>query len=322
MNDLERADIEIRIKCFDSPNVSLSKEAESLITDLKKIERYIEFMPLGIKDVMLKHLSFKFGNIDRWFKEELDYDISHIEFWKRAMKLWKRTHEAIKDRVCEVTWNNRVHSPLLELALGDYWESKEVDFATLTTARIADASLLPTCSTEKTTMQSKMVDFAIVIKSSFEMSKSIRDKLRNDSFNIDSINHTSVTALRCSPISISIVTKRDTLDVETAIVQLGTWVAAHFARLTQLTKDAKEVKMPALPLLLVQGSEWKFLLADRQEDLILILRGQCLGNTTSIEGCYQVVATIRRLAKWTVEVYRPWFEREVLGLHSALVDTS
>lgn len=39
-------------------------------------------------------------------------------------------------------------------------------------------------------------------------------------------------------------------------------------------------------------------------------------DSASLVGCYRVVALIRELARWSVDVFQPWYQRRVLGMDS------
>jgi hypothetical protein len=92
-------------------------------------------------------------------------------------------------------------------------------------------------------------------------------------------------------------TKRGAVDQDTAYVQLGMWTAAHFAKLRQLTQD-RSAALPVLPVVLVQGHEWKMMLASMKPDPRLeMLAYLSLGDTGTLSGVYRVIAAIRRLAK-------------------------
>ena len=80
-----------------------------------------------------------------------------------------------------------------------------------------------------------------------------------------SVNHSWHTPLLTRPIGINIETKRTGDGWDTAVVQLGIWVAAQFVKLEQLIHDfdADPNQIPFLPIVVVQGHEWYFLAASR-----------------------------------------------------------
>jgi len=112
-------------------------------------------------------------------------------------------------------------------------------------------------------------------------------------------------------IDLSIETKRGDIDEDKANTQLGTWVSAHFAKLSQLTRG--DGHLPLLPMIMIQGNKWEFMIAHKvNARTIKIYRDQSLGDTASILGIYQLLAALRRLTQWMDEVLRPWFEAHVL----------
>ena len=157
-----------------------------------------------------------------------------------------------------------------------------------------------------------MIDYAMVIEPSAGLKEAITDVLIGETGGY-SINHTDAEYLRFSPITISMETKKPGMGQEEAKRQLEIWVAAHFARLRKL--NTRGSRLPYLPLIMIQGSEWSFHIAEMVTNKnIEIYMGGRLGDTASILGVYQLLAGIRRLAKWVYEVYRVWFEREMLGI--------
>jgi hypothetical protein len=158
-------------------------------------------------------------------------------------------------------------------------------------------------------VQSKMVDYAMIIRFAKNLLDRIRDLLRNsDDFNI---NQTDARYVRFRSIGLSIETKREGIDEDKANTQLGTWVSAHFAKLSQLIRDDED--LPPLPLIMIQGNKWKFMIVHKvNARKIEIYRDQSLGETGSILGIYQLLAALRRLAQWMDEMLRPWLEAHVL----------
>jgi hypothetical protein len=138
-----------------------------------------------------------------------------------------------------------------------------------------------------------MVDYGIVIqppdKSTLE---AVIERLCRER-QLDSVNQTDTNHVRFMPIAISIETKRAAIEEDQALLQLNTWVSAHFAKLARLVgshapneKASAEAKakatMPALPLLIVQGHDWKFMIAEKHENQIAIYGGETIGSTKII----------------------------------------
>lgn len=132
-----------------------------------------------------------------------------------------------------------------------------------------------------------------------------------------SVNHSWHAPLRTGPISVNIVTKLTGEGWDTAVVQLGTWVAAHFTKLEHLIHDfdGDADQMPFLPLIIVQGHDWYFLAASRGKyGQTNIWLNEGIGSTSNALGVYQIITTIQYLARWTETVYRPWFYTNALGM--------
>jgi hypothetical protein len=221
----------------------------------------------------------------------------------------------------ESAWNSEVHSSMLRIALEDQ-DACEVWYKDLTSARISQRDLLPNIAGFNA--RSKMVDYGIVIqppeKSTLEASIERLCRERQ----LDSVNQTDPNHVRFMPIAISIETKRAAIEEDQALLQLNTWVSAHFAMLARLVgshapneKARAEAKakatMPALPLVIIQGHDWKFMIAEKDGNQITIYGEETIGSTKKILGIYQILANLRRLAQWVNNDYRPWWTREILG---------
>ncbi|KAF2740440.1 hypothetical protein EJ04DRAFT_455555 [Polyplosphaeria fusca] len=149
------------------------------------------------------------------------------------------SHRCSVNRDHETEWNNRVHTKVLELALGN--DETGVGFRSVTAARITP-EFRPTHSNNLTT--GKIVDYAIHL----EPSGPARDIISSlIGMSTNSINHMSYEGLRARPIAVSIETKTESRTVEEAKVQLGVWVAAQAARIDTLMGQLASlvVKKPA-----------------------------------------------------------------------------
>ncbi|KAF2105199.1 hypothetical protein BDV96DRAFT_592897 [Lophiotrema nucula] len=144
------------------------------------------------------------------------------------------SHRCAENRDHESEWNNRVHTKVLELALGN--DEVSVGFRSVTAARIT-SEFRPTHSPGLTT--GKIVDYAMFL----ELSVPARDAILSlIAMSSESINHVSYEGLRTRPIAISIETKTESRTVEEAKVQLGVWVAAQVARIEALIQQVAVLK--------------------------------------------------------------------------------
>lgn len=255
--------------------------------------------------------------------------LGHDLFWHRVNMIHEASTECLVGAKPEAAWNSEVHSSLLRLALQGHWAAKEVWYEDITQARITDKSLLPWSITGGA-MQSKMVDYAIVINPSLRRSGEPDTSLHNRIIERltrqggdASINQTMADWVRFKPIAINIETKRGAVSEVEGHVQLCTWLTAQYSRLRQLCgteKDTKgryinQVPLPSSPVLFAQGNRWVMMIACiRDNERIDLIRELYLGETGSLAGVYQLIAAIRRLAQWVHDDYRPWFERQVLDV--------
>lgn len=173
----------------------------------------------GIKRIKPYHLDHADDRLTAELTSELQ-TIQSINAFSRRCVL-NRDHES--------EWNNRVHTKVLELALGI--DEARVGFRTVTATRIA-SEFRPTHSPGLTT--GKIVDYAMFL----EPLQPARDALTSlITTSSDSINHVRYEGLRTRPIAISIETKTESRSVEEAKVQLGVWLAGQVARIEALMRQ-------------------------------------------------------------------------------------
>lgn len=281
-----------------------------------------EVIPRHMKTILAEHVGnarpLKAANIARkeWIEDTTDVDgsLGYEKMWEQLSWVMGEAARCNAERMSEASWNEMVHAPVLSLALRGHWLLRGIYYCNITTARISNNSLIPKVA--RKSMGSKMVDYAMVIRPDPEMSQRIRQKLLADG--TWSINQTEAEYVRYNLITISIETKRAAIEEDKAYVQQGIWITAQFSHLERLMKD--DAPFPILPLLMIQGHEWKMLIAENfnTEDNTAAERKMTfaghvrIGATDSVVGIYQIIASLRVLARWIDESYRPWFEEFVL----------
>ena len=245
--------------------------------------------------------------------------LGHEIFWYEVSKITRASNKCQVRAAPEPTWNSEVHSRVLQLALEGHWEGKEISYQDISLARLSNKSLVPWNVTTGA-MQSKMVDYAIIIDPDEDFngdaSKSIHNHIVekvSGEMNA-SINQTAAPYVRYRPIGVSIETKKGLVGEEEAHVQLATWMIAQYTRLRQLMTNQATGKLPSFPVLSVHGQRWFLMIACiRENGHMDLIKELLVGDTGSLAGVYQVIAAIRRIAQWVNDDYRPWFEREILG---------
>lgn len=134
-----------------------------------------------------------------------------------------------ENRDHESEWNNRVHTKVLELALGN--DEAQVGFRSVVAARIT-STYRPTHAPGLTT--GKILDYAMFLEPSRLAHNTITFLTISMSASID---HVSYEALPTRPIAVSIETKTESRTVEEAKLQLGVWLAGQVARIKGLIQQ-------------------------------------------------------------------------------------
>ncbi|PVH91463.1 hypothetical protein DM02DRAFT_734165 [Periconia macrospinosa] len=214
----------------------------------------------------------------------------------------------------EASWNGRVHTYLLDLALYNEAFRGKIGFLGCTRARIEPESLLP-MDYAGIRIESKMVDFVLYLDPDESMHDGLRTLAARDPFTTAAWNHTRYAPLQKRPVAISIETKLTGRDWDTAKIQMSIWVASQLNKLEELvTHEGRGLSgLPFLPVIVIQGHEWYFLAATRVQGETVLWERVLVGSTQTILGVYQIVAAVQVLGRWCDDVYRPWFRAQVVG---------
>lgn len=320
--DMQLAKVSVKNTTFGAPGRELPASANDLYRAIRSIDLHRHVLPSAIRSII--------KNTVEDLDEDMYYNISsddtedpqiHHARWQRILRVLDAARECKDGDYPKSAWNSEVHSRVLRIAL-EGRESTQVWYKDLTSARISERGLLPNIPGFSPKL--KMVDYGIVIQPTVDsiLEASIERLCREQQ--LESVNQTNPNHVRFTPMAVSIVTKRAAIEEDQAILQLNNWVSAHFAKLDSLVgsyapneKAKAEVKakatMPILPLVKIQGHDWKLLIAEKKTDLILIHGELAIGSTQSHLGVYQILAALRRLARWVNDEYRPWWIREILG---------
>ena len=314
--NLMLADMGVIPVTIGSKGFELPQRVHALCHDLRRLQIQRGLLPTSIHNDAREELEF---DDEMYFSEQADpteasHGLNHKERWKTVLFIRDAAQEAFDEDSPESSWNMSVHAPILQTALRGRWKSQEIWYKDLTSARVYDKDLLP--KVQGASVKSKMVDFGIVIQPQVRSTlwKSIVDACKSQAYH--TINQTDAPHLCRTPIAISMEVKRAGGSEDEALVQLETWVTAHYNNLSVLLRSSgQEVDLPCLPLLQTQGHDWRLIIAEMrpQESLIVLHRGIKLGSTDSILGIYQILASIDRLAQWVSDDYRTWWTKTVLG---------
>ncbi|KAF5023645.1 hypothetical protein F66182_4290 [Fusarium sp. NRRL 66182] len=317
----------------------LGEAGDALYQDLYEITSMVGIYPAEIcqdisNAIQRKHRIHDLykNDKDSRSREQLLFELSEIQNIKRLSKRCSRDMEG------EAEWNNAVHSTILRLALGT--DDPFVGWRYIPNAKI-DSRYLPLMS-DGLTSSSKMIDYALFIGDDQDVAQSTGGVNEQDdpetSRNIrldqpismfirqwsDSINHVSYTPLRYRPILLGIETKTVERTEAEARMQLGIWIAAHIRRIWSLggnlasseaDKLEQTIQDMVFPLIYVQSAKWSLMFArpfftdtpEGRSIKIVIYHDISLGETSSIQGIYQLLQAFRVLRKWGNEVYRGWW---------------
>jgi hypothetical protein len=280
MGDFKLSNVYVDLKDFGSLGYPTPQSATGLLRDLSDISVGEGVVPKGIAKLVGSDHNIRGYNIAQDDEDKLASDameglvLTDEELLVRVLEIQEAARECRGESLSEASWNAEVHSRVLRLALSGRTREMGVWYRDITTASIHDPSLLPQVAA--TALQSKMVDYAMIISPQDDPSFHERIIHTLKSTSSSSINHTAADYIRFTPIAVSIETKRAAIDEDAANIQLGMWVCAHFARLRQLTSET--TSLPTLPLIIVQGHQWKLMIAQSIDaSNVLILRDVPIG---------------------------------------------
>lgn len=207
----------------------------------------------------------------------------------------------------EAAWNGNNHQPIIFMAWRLSVHAARQRYENVTTAAIEPTALLAAAGAPRAPKAaSKKVDFALTLI----LDNEARTVQHPTECQVDGLGQSRYEPLRWSPITTSFETKPAGEGLANANFQLGTWALAQVAKLRFLLVQAgnPDAEIPPLPLVLIQGSEWRFSIfeAGATEATQWAYSG-VLGDTTGARGVFQVVSALHCLMDWGERVYRPWF---------------
>ncbi|EDU47322.1 conserved hypothetical protein [Pyrenophora tritici-repentis Pt-1C-BFP] len=261
------------MKSIDDATATPPNELEEIVVQLRRIGRGLGVISRSekIEDAMASMSS------DRSFRQIYTDELAFVDDIDRASlgpcphprevaKAVSLATECESNEHSEASWNGRVHTYLLDLALyNDVFKGK-VGFLDCSKARIEPDSLLPKDYTGLS-IESKMVDFAVYLDPDDTTHDALRQLAARDPFTTASWNHTCYPPLQKRPLAMSIETKLTGRDWDTAKIQMSIWVTAQLNKLEQLVaQDGGGLPgLPFLPVIVTQGHEWYFLAATRSK---------------------------------------------------------
>ncbi|KAL8937669.1 MAG: hypothetical protein Q9211_003562 [Gyalolechia sp. 1 TL-2023] len=325
--DLEdNISLEISVKIAKIPSnfYLFPSAAQNLRKDLEALQKRQGLLEKSIRNLAQD----KLGNDeeDALYKNQgttvtPEEAFNHLQTWNAVLNIEDAAEECEVEDCAEASWNAEVHARILREALQGRWRSNNVWYRDMTTAKVFDKELLP--KVPGISARSESVDFAIIVTP--QESSLLGDALERKRVSMPSqtINQTDAAYVRNKPIAISIEVKRPAGNEDVSIVELQTWVTAHYNILMTLLRANNAlgtVGLPVLPLIQVQGHTWNLWIAEYKsaKKQIIIHRRISLGSPDTIVGIYQIIASVQRLARWVAEEYQLWWIQAILGLTQRL----
>ncbi|KAF4990507.1 hypothetical protein FGRMN_8438 [Fusarium graminum] len=230
--------------------------------------------------------------------------------------------ECLRKGRSEAAWSNEVHFPLLCLALRPRVKSTFQRLVNVTNC--STASIVP--DYRPRLAPDETIDFCVYLDPHYDpINKNIastvdRVRARLPLLTINAIDDLSLLS---NPIAIAIETRRPGEGLDTANLQVATFLTAHLALLQRLVNAGATVpvaggeKAPSVddlgfvPGLIVQGNTWNFIAARRQESRVVVWSGTSIGSTGDMSGIYQIIASLQLLRQWISTTYWPWLRRVI-----------
>ncbi|KPM38324.1 hypothetical protein AK830_g8243 [Neonectria ditissima] len=275
----------------------------ALTEDLTKIGDGFGILPKDLQSELAVHRSIRDWN----FGDAPEFGTTRLPDLKTVQRIYKLAKRCFTNNHPESSWNNDVHSRVLDWVLRDGpCEDDMVDYRCCLSAQII-ADYQPISA------PSKMVDYCICIEPDenspeYDAIESLCEQRPGMS-----INHTEWADLTTYPIAISIETKGPSIGYETALLQVATWHSAQWRSLRwDNPEPASSMKLEFLPGIIVMQHHWWFVATALNEDgKARTFERLLLGETESILGIYKLSMTLQKLVAWARDQHWPAFQTDM-----------
>ncbi|KAF4965156.1 hypothetical protein FSARC_7023 [Fusarium sarcochroum] len=300
-----------------------------LIDDFGKIERGRSIMPQRIK-TSLEENDVTGLDDGMFFDDDAVTDRkSHPcsdDLVRQALRISKHSNTCSSQLQDEAAWNNLVHSRLLDLFLHDMHDGPGQDILDLMPCVTTNMNVAFHCFDEP----ASRVDY--IVRLVPEPEEDLEDYQSFELLTTERMPTLNWTANQLLPIAFSIETKRYGGDIAKGEQQLGIWNAAAWEFLIFKAGEEGAREIDFIPGVVVNGDIWSLVVTTRNQsktvrtppfvppkyfidqDFQTVFPGIVFGNTRSIIGVFQVIAGLRRLRRWALEVLWPWYKRHLPGL--------
>ncbi|EWZ28367.1 hypothetical protein FOZG_17934 [Fusarium oxysporum Fo47] len=299
-----------------APRRKLPSALSQLYRDLFDVAGRYGIIPRSIKGALDRHLQSTMS-LDRlhdhmFFDDTTSQSLvesesptmaSEIEIIRRASRIADRSDECSQMLSDEAAWNCLVHCPLLDLFTFDICEANENIL-----------TFMPCTTTNIDSTYHRFPDPASRVDFAFYFVPDNDPTLSQPPTAIPCFNWTSDRMLQQYPLAFSIETKRYGGNAAKGEQQMGIWHAAQWDFLITRAGADAVAKLEFLPGIVIQGHIWSLVITKRNEGTTTVLCSLEFGNTGSVVGVFQVMAGLRVLRKWSLEVLWPWYKMYLPGL--------
>ncbi|KAI0407331.1 hypothetical protein F4802DRAFT_555051 [Xylaria palmicola] len=211
----------------------------------------------------------------------------------------------------EATWNEKVHGPMLDLAVR---HTSNVAVENVTRANIVGKFIPSPAATYEAPFNGRMIDYAFVLRPEPGFNERLLDFVSH----LDdhpTFNQSNYPPLRTWPTGIFVETKvkEHGQTVAEAKIQLGIWISSWFKRVSRFPAQGS---LPFVPILLVDRGNWEVHFAFDSESRYDICGPIDMGNTKSLKDAYRLLAGLRDLTEWMATEFRAWVESCLKGAES------
>ncbi|KAF2966635.1 hypothetical protein GQX73_g6918 [Xylaria multiplex] len=282
-----------------------------------------------------------------WFKEDdKTTKAEAVEVYNTLCEIIQRATDAFTYERHESSWNNLVHTPLLELIFTSrifdtlstagrpvpLTRGVSIRFEPVTDALPLLCSGIDVPDTESNNDSQtdlsrtdvlrvanrgnfKRVDYVLVMD--MPKTASLQKTISNLAFycnccELSHINQTTYRPIEKSLIAVSIKTKPSASSTE-PLLQLGIWTAAWISRMYALRPSASRDPRPlvSLPMIQVVGHDWAVYFACDMGSYIDVHGPMKLGSTETIISTYTLVFCLKLIKTWIETTFqdamKEWF---------------
>ncbi|KAG4261909.1 hypothetical protein FPRO03_11377 [Fusarium proliferatum] len=270
--------------------VQLEKDMESIADGHGVVPEYLEAEMCG---KTIDDCDFTTGMFD---KNGVKYSDSHREVnFYDIIAIVASANTCQEDLLDEHTWNNHVHTPLLNAAFyGKYPCPPQLDgFLTCTTATILPEYKIKAAPGKK-------VDYVAYINPDNDKThpnaRAIIDKYRAN-FAEESINHTGYR------LHTHFLQHRDQAQRP----------GPQWKHLEKLVGDNVK-NLSFIPGIIVEGHQWRFVASTYVGGKTILWKtDRPFGSTGKLSTTFRIIAGIQRLRIWSSQVFWPWYTEFVLN---------